>query len=197
MVPDKFESLLEIVRSKLRMLWADGDIGSPCHHGDKIKWSKGPGFSVIPYGLELGGVKPSPIVDVEPKNKKNCFKYYFDSDDISRSEIYGVSSTVIETEIYQVEGDGTFSVRFDEDGEAIRASGVIYVNGLPYLSCRLEDDGEYWCYEYKCAERQVASIVVYAINSVPGTEIHVQRVDNILTGLYFYNGAEKIYVYQV
>lgn len=196
MIPDKFESLLEAVRSKLSMLWGEDNVAPLHHEGDKIKWSKGPGFSIIPYGLELGGVTPSPIVEVEPKNKKNCFKYYLGSDGISRAEIYGVNSTVVENEIYQVEGDVKFSVRFDKDGETIRASGLVCVDGMPYLSCRLEDDGEYWCHEYKCAEKEVVSIVVHATNSVPGTEIHIERSAEVLTGLYFYNGTTKIYVYK-
>lgn len=33
-------------------------------------WSKGPGFSVLPLGLELSGVKPSNLKKKEPSNKK-------------------------------------------------------------------------------------------------------------------------------
>lgn len=85
-----------------------------------------------------------------------------------------MSSVVIETEIYHVEGQLTFSVRFDEDGEVIRTSGVIFEDGVPYISCRLEDDGEYWCYEYRYEAGRIVSMIAYASNSVPGTEIFVE-----------------------
>lgn len=107
-----------------------------------------------------------------------------------------MSSTVIETEIYQEEGRIRSSVRFNDDGEAVRVSGVVFENGDPYISCRLEDDGEYWCYEYKYEGRQVSSMVVYATNSMPGTEIFVERYGDDLVGLCFFNDDSKIYVYR-
>ncbi len=197
MIPDKFKSLLENLQSKLEMDPTEV-VGAQCMKSEDVKWSKGPSFSILPYGLELAGVTPSPILDNEPKSKKNCFKFY--CNDIGRfykSDIYGVSSTIIETEIYQVEGQFRYSVRFDVDGEAIRASGVVLENGTPYISCRLEDDGEYWCYEYKYEGLQVASMIVYATNSVPGTEIFVERDGETLIGLYFFNKDSKSYVYRV
>ncbi|MQG94609.1 hypothetical protein [Pseudomonas sp. MN1F] len=197
MIPDKFTALFEKLQSKLEMDPPDV-AGAQRIKNEDVKWSKGPSFSILPYGLELAGVTPSPILGNEPKSKKNCFKFYCnEAGEIYRSDIYGVSSTIIETEICQVEGQLRSSVRFDDDGKAVRASGVVFESGKPYISCRLEDDGEYWCYEYKCEGQQVASMIVYASNSVPGTEIFVERDGEVLIGLYFSSKESKIYVYRV
>lgn len=197
MVPDKFKNLLKLLKSKLDADFSES-VGMQCIASEEIKWSKGPSFSILPYGLELSGVTPSPILSSEPKNKKNCFKFYCSKQGgFHRSDIYGVSSTVIETEIYQLEGQSTYSVRFDDDGEAIRASGVIFEGGVPNISCRLDEDGEYWCYEYRCEAGRVVSMITYASNSVPGTEIFVEREGENVIGLYFRNKDSKIYVYRV
>ncbi|MEN5302537.1 hypothetical protein [Pseudomonas sp. TWI628] len=197
MIPDKFTALFEKLQSKLEMDPPDV-AGAQRIKNEDAKWSKGPSFSILPYGLELAGVTPSPILENEPKSKKNCFKFYCnEAGEFYRSDIYGVSSTIIETEICQVEGQLRSSVRFDDDGKAVRASGVVFENGKPYISCHLEDDGEYWCYEYKCKGQQVASMIVYASNSVPGTEIFVERDGEVLIGLYFSSKESKIYVYRV
>lgn len=197
MVPDQFKSLLKILKSKLE---ADLSEGADMQYiaSEEIKWSKGPSFSVLPYGLELSGVTPSPILSSEPKSKKNCFKFYSaEQCGFYKSDVYGVNSTVIETEIYQVEGQSTYSVRFDDDGEAIRASGVVFEGGVPNISCCLDEDGEYWCYEYRCEEGRVVSMITYASNSVPGTEIFVERDGENVTGLYFRNKDSKVYVYRI
>lgn len=196
MIPDKFKTLFENLQSKLEMDPTEV-MGAQCLKCEDVKWSKGPSYSILPYGLELAGVTPSRILGNEPKSKKNCFKFYCDEvGEVYRSDIYGVSSTIIETEVYQVEGQFRSSVRFDDDGVAVRASGVVYENGTPYISCRLEDDGEYWCYEYKHEGQQVVSMIVYATNSVPGTEIFVERDGDVLVGLYFFDKDSKIYVYR-
>lgn len=197
MVPDKFKGLLENLKSKFEVGIYES-AGVQRIKSEEVKWSKGPGFSIMPYGLELAGVTPSPILSSEPKNKKNCFKFYCSGQGrFYKSDIYGVGSTVIETEIYQVEGQLTFSVRFDDDGEVIRTSGVIFEDGVPFIACRLEDDGEYWCYEYRYEAGRIVSMVVYSDNSVPGTEIFVERDGESLVGLYFFNKDSKVYVYRV
>ncbi|MFJ4384681.1 hypothetical protein ACIP02_10065 [Pseudomonas sp. NPDC089408] len=197
MIPDKFKALFEDLQSKLEMD-PPGVVGAQCIKSENVKWSKGPSFSILPYGLELAGVTPSPILGNEPKSKKNCFKFYCnEAGEFYKSDIYGVSSTIIETEIYQIEGQFRSLVRFDDDGEAVRASGVVFENGTPYISCRLEDDGECWCYEYKYEGQQVVSMIVYATNSAPGAEIFVEREGDVLIGLYFFNKDSKIYVCRV
>ncbi|MBA6099773.1 hypothetical protein H4C80_21990 [Pseudomonas juntendi] len=197
MIPDKFKGLLEILKSKLNMDLSEST-GVQCIISEDVKWSRGPSFSIMPYGLELGGVTPSPILNSEPKNKKNCFKFYCSERyGFYRSDIYGVNSTVIETEIHQVEGQSTYSIRFDDDGNAIRAFGVIFENGVPNISCRLEDDGEYWCYEYRYEAARITSMIVYASNSAPGTEIFIERNGENVVGLYFYSKDSEVYIYKV
>lgn len=197
MIPDKFKGLLEVLKSKLDMDLSES-AGVQRIISEDVKWSRGPSFSILPYGLELGGVTPSPILNAEPKNKKNCFKFYCSERyGFYRSDIYGVDSTVIETEICQVEGQSTYSIRFDDDGNAIRASGVIFENGVPNISCRVEDDGEYWCYEYRYEAARITSMIVYASNSAPGTEIFIERNGENVVGLYFCSKDSKIYIYKV
>jgi len=196
-VPDKFKFLLESLQSKLEMNPPEV-VGAQRGQGEDVKWSKGPGFSIVPFGLELAGVTPYPILDNEPKSKRNCFKFYCSGvGGFYRSDIYGVSSTIIEAEIYQNEGQFRSSVRFDDSGDAVRASGVIFESGVPYISCRLEDDGEFWCYEYRYEGRRVSSMIAYAPNSMAGTEIFVERVGDHLVGLYFFNDHSKFYIYWV
>lgn len=69
MIPDQFKGLLEILKSKLDMDLSES-AGVQCIISEEVKWSRGPSFSILPYGLELGGVTPSPILNSEPKNKK-------------------------------------------------------------------------------------------------------------------------------
>lgn len=197
MIPDKFKGLVEILKSKLDMDLSES-AGVQRIISEEVKWSRGPSFSILPYGLELAGVTPSPILNSEPKNKKNCFKFYCsESYGFYRSDIYGVNATVIETEIYQMEGQSTYSIRFDDDGEAIRASGVVFENGVPNISCRLENDGEYWCYEYRCEAARITSMIVYASNSAPSTEIFIERNGENVVGLYFCSKDSKVYIYKV
>lgn len=197
MIPDKFKKLLENLRSKLEVGLPES-AGVQCVNGEEVKWAKGPSFSIMPYGLELAGVTPCPLLDSEPKSKKNCFKFYCSEEgELYRSDIYGVSSTIIETEIYQTEDQLTYSVRFDDDGEAIRASGVMLEDGVPCISCRLEDDGEYWCYEYRYEAGRIVSMASYSSNGVPGTEIFLERNGENLIGLYFFNKESRVYVYKI
>lgn len=197
MIPDKFKKLIEDLKSKLEVgLPEDVDVSRG--KGEEVKWSKGPSFSIMPYGLELAGVTPAPLLDSEPKSKKNCFKFYCsEAGEFYKSDIYGVSSTIVETEIYQAEDQWAYSVRFDDDGEAIRASAVMLEDGAPFLSCRLEEDGEYWCYEYRYEAGRIVSMVSYASNGVPGTEIFLERNGESLIGLYFFNKESRVYVYKV
>ncbi|HDS1045696.1 MULTISPECIES: hypothetical protein [Pseudomonas] len=197
MIPDKFKGLLGILKSKLDMGLSEST-GMQRITSEEVKWSKGPSLSILPYGLELAGVTPSPMLSAEPKNKKNCFKFYCsEQHGFYKSDIYGVNSTAIETEIYQVEGQSTYSVRFDDEGKAIRASGVIFENRVPDISCRLEDDGEYWCYEYRCEAARIVSMLAYASNSAPGTEIFIERDGESVVGLYFYDKNSKVHLYKV
>lgn len=74
MIPDKFKNLLELLKSKLESDFSEA-VGMQCVASEEIKWSKGPGFSILPYGLELSGVTPSPILSSEPKNKKIALSF--------------------------------------------------------------------------------------------------------------------------
>ena len=196
MIPESCKNLLKVLKCKLETMPPEGE-GDHCLEDMELKWSKGPGFSIMPYGLELAGVVPCPIGVSEPKNKKNCFKYFLVDDFFAKAEIYGVSSTIVETEIYENDIGASYSIRFDDDGEAIRAVGVVFKDEVPSISCRLEDDGEYWCYEYRHEEGEIISMVVHATNSVPGAEIFVERKEGGVVGLYFYNQGAKVYVYKI
>lgn len=70
MIPDKFKGLVEILKSKLDMDLSESAAVQRIT-SEEVKWSRGPSFSILPYGLELAGVTPSPILNSEPKNKKN------------------------------------------------------------------------------------------------------------------------------
>lgn len=69
MIPDKFKGLLGILKSKLDMGLSEST-GMQRITSEEVKWSKGPSLSILPYGLELAGVTPSPMLSAEPKNKK-------------------------------------------------------------------------------------------------------------------------------
>ncbi|MNJ42394.1 hypothetical protein D3C77_373650 [compost metagenome] len=196
MLPVKFESVLNDLKVKMNLdlsVQSDDELSVK---SNEVEWSKGPAYSLIPFGLELSGIKPSSVSNVEPKSKKNCYRYLSSSGVLLEVIIYGSSSAIIEKEIYFSEGDSKFAVRYDLDGEAVRASVLVSHNGMPCIGCRLEDDGEYWCYEYKFQGDELSSMLVYATNSVPGTEIFLSYDDNCLSGLYFYNGAVRVPIYE-
>jgi hypothetical protein len=195
MIPDKFTCLLNRVKCKLTIGVDDlEDFRSLKEYA--VKWSAGPSITIMPYGLELAGVPPSPLTTKEPKNKKNCFKYYYDNEVLIGSDVYGTSGEKIEREVFQLGESESFCLRLDGDDEVVRASGVLYSNGRPEIACRLEEDGEYWCYEYEYEREQAVSMLVYATNSVPGTRIYIEKNGEKLIGLYFYNGSSKVYVYE-
>lgn len=195
MIPDKFTCLFNKVKCKFTAGVDDLKSFRNVKEG-AVEWSIGPSISIVPYGLELAGVPPSPLTSKEPKNKKNCFKYYYDDEVLVGSDIYGTSGKEIEWEVFQLGGSENFCLRFDDDDQVFRVSGVVYNEGRPEIACRLEEDGEYWCYEYEYERGQAVSMLVYATIGVPGTRIYIEKNGEELVGLYFYNGPSKIYVYE-
>ncbi|MBA1190295.1 hypothetical protein G7Z99_14745 [Pseudomonas entomophila] len=195
MIPDKFTCLLNKVKCKFTAGVDDLKDFRSVKEG-AIDWSIGPSISIVPYGLELAGVPPSPLTSKEPKSKKNCFKYYYDDGVLVGSDIYGASGKEIEWEVFQLGEGENFCLRFDDDDRLVRVSGVFYNEGHLDIACRLEEDGEYWCYEYEYERGQAVSMLVYATHSVPGTRIYIEKNSEGLVGLYFYNGSSKIYVYK-
>jgi len=195
MIPDKFTCLLSKVKCKFTV---DADDLKSFRNlkACAVRWSAGPSIAIMPYGLELAGLSPSPLTIQEPKNKKNCFKYYYDHEVLVGVDVYGASGDEIEWEVFQLDGNESFCLRLDDDDEVVRVSGVMYNNGRPEIACRFEEDGEYWCYEYEYERDQAVSMRVYATNSAPGTRIYIDKEAEELMGLYFYNGSSKVYVYR-
>ncbi|MBO9551031.1 hypothetical protein [Pseudomonas sp.] len=74
MIPAKFKVLFENLQSKFEMDPPEISCAQQVK-GEGVKWSKGPSFSIVPFGLELAGETPSPILDDEPNSKKIALSF--------------------------------------------------------------------------------------------------------------------------
>lgn len=166
--------------------------------GVKEVWAKGPAKSPIPYELELAGVTPCKFLAKEPAIKKNAHRYLYDDNArVKKVDIYSARGEPYEVEHYIYEGCRIYALKTNRHGENLWLKAVEYDQDQISRACRVDMDAEFWSFQYEWSERSLQEILTFSSNSVPGVKIYPEYRKNLLVGLYFMRGEERVYIYKV
>ncbi|MEE3915416.1 hypothetical protein V2I80_20620 [Pseudomonas viridiflava] len=166
--------------------------------GNKIIWTKGPCFSIIPLELQLSGLTPAKPLNGEPKNKKNVCKNYFSDDELVGVDIYNSHGELHEREIVKRGTDKVFSVRKSIKYQEIFWLEVVVLQGNKVVeACRVDSDMEHWAYSYDWQGSKIISLISLASNSVPDTLIKADYgPDESLVRLFFTVDGHEVNIYK-
>jgi len=166
----------------------------PVH--DRIFFSKGPCFTILPLELEMSGVTPSKIIDEEPANKKNLFKHYVSDGAVVKIENYDSGGVLDETEIVNKIDDRFISLRKNKHDEILSLKVVDLDCGKVVRGCRVDNDFEYWAYRYGWKDNLIDTIVSFASNSVAGTVVQTEFNSlNQVSKLFFVANGKDVNIY--
>lgn len=167
---------------------------NPVH--DRIFFSKGPCFTILPLELEMSGVTPSKIIDKEPANKKNLFKHYVSDGAVVNIESYDSGGFLDEAEIINKIDDRFISLRKNKHDEVLSLKVVDIDCGKVVRGCRVDGDFEYWAYHYEWKDNLIDTIVSFASNSVAGTVIQAEFNSlNKVSRLFFVANGKEVNIY--
>ncbi|MBH2079844.1 MAG: hypothetical protein I8H93_27950 [Pseudomonadales bacterium] len=166
----------------------------PVH--DRVFFSKGPCFTILPLELEMSGVTPSKIIDKEPANKKNLFKHYVSDGAVVKIESYDSGGFLDETELVNRIGDRFISLRKNKHDEVLSLKVVDLDCEKVVRGCRVDGDFEYWAYRYEWKGNLIDTIVSFASNSVAGTVIQAEFSSlNQVSKLFFVANGKEVNIY--
>lgn len=191
----ELESLKDEVVAMLNDISACNYFESDPVH-DRIFFSKGPCFTILPLELEMSGVTPSKIIDKEPANKKNLFKHYVSDGAVVKIESCDSRGFLDESEIVKKVDDRFISLRKNKHDEVLSLKVVDLDCGKVVRGCRVDSDFEYWAYRYEWKDNLIDTIVSFASNSVAGTVIQTEFNSlNQVSRLFFVANGKEVNIY--
>ncbi|UFH49092.1 hypothetical protein [Pseudomonas sp. KNUC1026] len=159
-------------------------------------WSKSPAYTTMPLLMELSGFAPGRVYRTEPKSRKGIFAYYTTQNKVSRSEQYDAKEKLLEVVGYEYTPERIISRKFDKRGTCESLTLTVLADEQPSWACRVDSDGEYWCYEYTCNDGRVQNLIAYASNSVPGTVINVEYDEEAVACLWFEGPSGRVDIFR-
>lgn len=161
-----------------------------------VFWSKNMGYSLIPFGLEIMGVKGSKYLRKRPLLFTYLYQYNLINDDIT--QVIEHTKTGIPNNIQYIykEGNSTIGLKVDSHNTGISLTEVISDDGCFVSGLRVDNNNRFWYHEYLYVDGKIKQILCDAYNCSKET-LELEYVDNTLSRIYIINNGITRNFYEI
>ena len=159
-------------------------------------WSKNMGYSLVPFGLEIMGVKGSKYLTKRPLMFTYLYQYKLINDDIIQVIEHTKCGTPNNIQYIYKEDDSTIGLKLDSRNIGISLTEVISDNGCFLSSLRVDNYNRFWYNEYIYVDGKIKHILCDAYNCSTDT-LNLDYIDNTLSRIYIVNNGITRNFYEI
>lgn len=161
-----------------------------------VFWSKNMGYSLIPFGLEIMGIKGSKYLRKRPLLFTYLYQYNLINDDIT--QVIEHTKTGIPNNIQYIykEGNSTIGLKVDSHNTGISLTEVISDDGCFVSGLRVDNNNRFWYHEYLYVDGKIKQILCDAYNCSKEI-LELEYVDNTLSRIYIINNGITRNFYEI
>jgi hypothetical protein len=159
-------------------------------------WSKNMGYSLVPFGLEMMGVKGSKYLRKRPLMFTYLYQYNLINDDITQVIEHTKSGTPNNIQYIYKDGYSTIGLKVDSHNIGISLTEVISDNGGCVSALRVDNYNRFWYNEYVYVDGKVKHILCDAYNCSTDT-LELEYVDNTVSRIYVVNNGITRNFYEI
>lgn len=194
----------EMILAEMRLRLKSGHVLSEFlelnnnHEPSSEKWANSIAWNFIPFYSELTGYGLNSFLIGSPKNKKKKIQYIFSNDAIVEINTFNSQGGAADRSFIRYDESTSEMLTVDEDNIPYRLSRTLKKENLIVSSFIVQDDGQYWVYEYLWELGVIIGIRDFSLNSAkPFVDLTVAynengEVDRIS---YLFND-EQVFVYE-
>lgn len=160
-------------------------------------WSKNMGYSLVPFGLEIMGVKGSKYLTKRPLMFTYLYQYNLINDDITQVIEHTKQGTPNNIQYIYKECQSTIGLKVDSHQVGISFTEVVtdddgrFVSGL-----RVDAYNRFWYNEYGYVDGKIKQIFCDAYNCSTDT-LNLEYIDNTLCRIFVVNNGITRNFYEI
>lgn len=175
----------EMILAEMRLRLKSGDVLSEFLELNKNpkptseKWANSIAWNFIPFYSELTGYGLNSFLIGSPKNKKKKIQYIFSNDAIVEINTFNSQGGAADRSFIRYDESMSEMLTVDEDNIPYRLSRKLKKEDLVVGSFIVQDDGQYWVYEYLWELGVIIGIRDFSLNSAkPFVDLSVAYNEN-------------------
>lgn len=161
-----------------------------------IFWSKNMGYSLVPFGLEIMGVKGSKHLRKRPLMFTYLYQYNLINDNITQVIEHTKTGTPHNIQYIYKDGHSTIGLKVDSHNIGISLTEVISDNGCFVSALRVDNYNRFWYNEYIYVDGKIKHILCDAYNCSNDT-LELEYVDNTVSRIYVVNNGITRNFYEI
>lgn len=161
-----------------------------------IFWSKNMGYSLVPFGLEIMGVKGSKYLRKRPLMFTYLYQYNLTNDDITQVIEHTKNGTPHNIQYIYKDGNSTIGLKVDSHNTGISLTEVVSDNGCFVSALRVDNYNRFWYNEYIYVDGKIKHILCDAYNCSNDT-LELEYVDNTVSRIYVVNNGITRNFYEI
>jgi len=148
-----------------------------------IFWSKNMGYSLVPFGLEIMGVKGSKYLRKRPLMFTYLYQYNLINDNITQVIEHTKTGTPHNIQYIYKDGHSTIGLKVDSLNTGISLTEIISDDGCFVSALRVDNYNRFWYNEYIYVDGKIKHILCDAYNCSTDT-LELEYVDNMVSRIY-------------
>lgn len=194
----------EMILAEMRLRLKSGDVLSEFLElnnnlePSSEKWANSIAWNFIPFYSELTGYGLNSFLIGSPKNKKKKIQYIFSNDAIVEINTFNSQGGAADRSFIRYDESTSEMLTVDEDNIPYRLSRTLKKENLIVSSFIVQDDGQYWVYEYRWELGVIIGIRDFSLNSAkPFVDLTVAYNENgeVDSISYLFND-KQVFVYE-
>lgn len=161
-----------------------------------IFWSKNMGYSLVPFGLEIMGVKGSKYLRKRPLMFTYLYQYNLTNDDITQVIEHTKNGKPHNIQYIYKDGNSTIGLKVDSHNTGISLTEVISDDGCFVSALRVDNYNRFWYNEYIYVDGKIKHILCDAYNCSNDT-LELEYVDNTVSRIYVVNNGITRNFYEI
>ena len=175
----------EMILTEMRLRLKSGEVLSEFLEPNRYleptseKWANSNAWNFIPFYSELTGYGLNSFLIEGPPNKKKKIQYIFSNDAVVEINTFNSQGGAADRSFIRYDESMSEMLTLDEDNIPYRLSRALKKEDLVVSSFIVQDDGQYWVYEYLWELGVIIGIRDFSLNSAnPFVDLSVAYDEN-------------------